>query len=279
MVIQPAPRDGLAQEIAAELARLPEVLAVAMAGSRTSGNHDARSDIDLYVYAREEVSAPRRREIAERRGDHVEIDNRFWETGDEWDERDSGTHIDVMFRAPAFAEDILARVLDRHEASLGYTTALWHNLRTSEVLFDRVGWLAGVKLSASRPYPDALAHAIIAKNWPLLRGSASAYPRQLALAAHRGDIVAVNHRLAALLASAFDVLFALNRATHPGEKRLLDLAARLPLAPVDLRARVDAMLSFEAGSLARVPGHVEAFVDSLEALLAQARALPQPASR
>jgi hypothetical protein len=85
----------------------------------------------------------------------------------------------------------------------------------------------------------------------------------------------MNHRLAALLASAFDVLFALNRVPHPGEKRLLELAARLPLAPADLRARVEAMLSFTAGSLERVPGHAEAFVDSLEGLLAQAHALPQ----
>ena len=274
MPSQPAPRDALAQEVAAEFARLPAVLAVAPAAARTSGNHDARSDIDLYVYAREEVPVERRREIAERRGIRVEVDNRFWETGDEWDERDSGTHVDVMFRSPAFAEDSLARVLDRHEASLGYSTALWHNLRTSEVLFDRDGWMAGIKVSASRAYPDALAHAIIAKNWPLLRGVAGAYPKQIALAAQRGDIVAVNHRLAALLASAFDVLFALNRVPHPGEKRLLALAARLPLAPADLRSRVGAMLSLEAGSLERVPGHVEAFVDSLEQLLAQAHALP-----
>lgn len=266
--------EELAQEIAEELRRAPQVLAVAMAGSSTSGNRDARSDIDLYVYAPEEVPLGLRREIAERRGVQVELDNRFWETGDEWDERGSGIHVDVMFRSPAFAEDSLARVLDRHEASLGYSTALWHNLRTSKILLDRDGWLARVIASAGRPYPDALARAIIAKNWPLLRGVAGAYPKQIALAAQRDDAVAVNHRLAALLASAFDVLFALNRVPHPGEKRLLALASRLPLAPEDLRARVEAMLSFTPGSLDRVPGHVEAFVDSLERLLAEQHALP-----
>ena len=181
------PPEDLAREVAAELARIPQVLAVAMAGSRTSGNH---------------------------------------------------------------------------------------NLRTSEVLFDRDGWLARVKASADRAYPDELARAIIAKNWPLLRGAASAYPKQIALAAHREDLVAVNHRLAALLASAFDVLFALNRVTHPGEKRLLALASRLPLAPEDLRTRVELMLSFTSGSLESVPRSVEAFVDGLERLLSQEHALP-----
>jgi predicted nucleotidyltransferase len=178
MPIQPVPLEEFAREVVAELARIPQVLAVAMAGSITSGNHDARSDIDLYVYAHEEVPVELRREITERRGVRAQVDNRFWETGDEWDERDSGTHVDVMFRSPAFAEDSLAHVLDRHEASLGYTTALWHNLRTSQVLFDRDGWLARVKASASRAYPDELARAIIAKNWPLVRGAASAYPRR-----------------------------------------------------------------------------------------------------
>jgi hypothetical protein len=65
-------------------------------------------------------------------------------------------------------------------------------------------------------------------------------------------MVAINHRLAALRASAFDVLFALNRVPHPGEKRLLALASRLPLAPADLRSRVEAMLSFTPRSLERV---------------------------
>lgn len=56
----PRPR---AAEIAAEYAALPQVIAVAVGGSHTAGNGDAESDLDLYVYSREEVPLAARREM------------------------------------------------------------------------------------------------------------------------------------------------------------------------------------------------------------------------
>jgi predicted nucleotidyltransferase len=43
-------RRALAQHLAAHYARLPEVIAVALAGSHTAASADAGSDIDLYVF-------------------------------------------------------------------------------------------------------------------------------------------------------------------------------------------------------------------------------------
>jgi len=86
----------------------------------------------------------------------------------------------------------------------------------------------------------------------------------------RDDAVAANHRLAALLASVFDILFALNRETHPGEKRLLERASALPKAPPGFGVAVETLLRLGAPPL-DPPAAVAAahrLLDGLDALLA-----------
>ena len=70
-------------------------------------------------------------------------------------------------------------------------------------------------------YPEELCMNIIKKNMDILSGDGSStFLKQAELAYKRSDIVSQNHRLSAILASYFDVLFAYNRALHPGEKKL-----------------------------------------------------------
>src|SRR5208282_1288851 len=117
-----------AESIAARFSVFPDVTAVALAGSEGAGEADALSDIDLYVYAGAEIPIRQRRAAAGVFADRMEIDNRFWEPGDEWIDRASGRRIDIMYRSPAWIRDQLARVLERHEASLGYSTCFWWNV-------------------------------------------------------------------------------------------------------------------------------------------------------
>lgn len=60
----------------------------------------------------------------------------------------------------------------------------------------------------------------------LLRYGMPAFEGQILKAAKRGDINSVNHRTAEFMASYFDIIFALNNLTHPGEKRLVQLCER-----------------------------------------------------
>ncbi len=76
----------------------------------------------------------------------------------------------------------------------------------------------------------------------LLTGNLPSYDAQIRKAASRGDKIAVNHRMAAFMESYFDVLFALNRRTHPGEKRLDKLAERdCAILPKDFRKYIDTL--------------------------------------
>jgi hypothetical protein len=63
--------------------KLPQVLAVVLGGSRAAATSDVASDYDLYVYTVREVPVDFRRTLL---GESAEIDNRFWEPGDEWSE-------------------------------------------------------------------------------------------------------------------------------------------------------------------------------------------------
>ena len=255
---------ALASRIAQQFASLPRVEAVALAGSRMSEFTDESSDVDLYVYVTEDIPLDVRARIAAGAA-RAEIGNATWEPGDEWIDAASGTAVDVMYRHVRWIEDQLDRVLVRHEASVGYATCFWYNVLHSQMLFDRNGWFAELQGKAAQPYPAELKRAIVAKYYRLLKDSQSSYLHQIELAVKRDDPVSVNHRVSALLASYFDVLFALNEMPHPGEKRLLQHVTKLQKAPRDFERQVRAVVSAIGSEEVVVP--IKELVDGLEELV------------
>ncbi len=216
--------------------------AITLGGSRATASDDQASDHDIEVFVHGEVPPSLRRELALRFDPHPEIDNSWFGPADEWSDR-SGVAIDIAYFEREWFEGVIRDVIERHRPALGYTTAFWHTLRHAHPMFDRDGWLAEMQVLAATPYPEALRRNIVVWNQPVLRDVRSSYRHQIELALQRDDPVSANHRVSALLASVFDIVFALARELHPGEKRLLAHVARLgSRVPDGFDQRVRALL-------------------------------------
>lgn len=208
--------DALIQE----LSQIEAVEAIALGGSRVGEHYDATSDYDVYLYCTGPVAEDIRRGILGKYCSIMEIGNHFWELEDNCRLK-NGIDMDILYRNLDDFTANVAAVVEQFQARNGYTTCMWHNLLNSKILYDRDGRLAKVKARFSVPYPEELQEAIVFRNYKLLQSSMPAYRTQISKALRRKDLVSMNHRVTAFLESYFDILFALNEQTHPGEKRLM----------------------------------------------------------
>lgn len=262
---------ALATTIAELFAAMPQVEAVFLGGSRTVGAADKGSDFDLYMLTRGDIPLDARAAVVERAGgaSRLQLDVSFWGPGDAWVDRATGVDVDCMYFEADWLEAQLRRVIVEHQPSVGYTTCFWRTVKHGQPLFDRRGWFAGLQQLAQSPYPEPLRRNIVAHNHPLLRTLIFSYLAQIEKAVGRADLVSVNHRLAAFLASYFDIVFAFNRVLHPGEKRLLDYAEReCPALPEAMAADLRAVLAGAASVEAPLVARLHTLIDRLDALLA-----------
>ncbi len=202
---------------------LAQVEAIALGGSRAGEVFDEKSDYDIYLYCTGEVTEEEKRPILEKYCSYLELSNHFWELEDNCRLK-NGIDMDILYRnLDDFVLDV-ASVVEQKNARNGYTTCMWHNLRTCKIVYDANGRLTEAKRRFSVPYPQELKRNIIDRNCRLLYAYMPAYSDQIRKAVKRNDLVSINHRTAAFMESYFDVIFALNEQTHPGEKRLIRLA-------------------------------------------------------
>lgn len=210
------------EELLKELSELQQVEAIALGGSRAGKIYDEKSDYDVYLYCVSAISEDTRTQILSKYCSRMEIGNHFWEYEDNC-VLNNGIDIDILYRSlDDFTQDV-ASVVELHQARNGYTTCMWHNLITCKVIYDKDGRLRAAKERFSIPYPQQLKKNIIDRNMQLLHTAMPAYEIQISKAIRRGDIISINHRVAAFMESYFDVIFAINELTHPGEKRLIQI--------------------------------------------------------
>lgn len=222
-----------------EFALLPEVEAIALGGSRAGADYDEKSDYDLYIYCSSIPHESMRKRILEKCCQYMEIGNTFWELEDDCTLKD-GVDIDILYRNIEDFTQTIRSVVEEHTAYNGYTTCMWHNLLYSRILYDKNGKLENLQNKYRISYPDELRDNIISKNLRLLTGNLPSYDAQIKKAAARKDMVSVNHRTAAFLESYFDIIFAMNKLTHPGEKRMVQYAKeQAEILPADFEENLN----------------------------------------
>ncbi|MEO5950975.1 MAG: DUF4037 domain-containing protein, partial [Chloroflexia bacterium] len=90
----------------------------------------------------------------------------------------------------------------------------------------------------------------------------------IARALSRNDAISVNHRTAAFFASVFDIIFAVNRVQHPGEKRLAHYIATLcPLLPSDFLGNINNVLKLSGEANADILSAIDILMSGLDLLL------------
>ena len=109
---------------------------------------------------------------------------------------------------------------------------------------------------------------IISRNYNLLCNAMPAYSFQIKKACERGDRVSILHRTTAFLESYFDIIFALNSLTHPGEKRLTALCKQsCAILPNDFEANLNRLFDDLSGNPAIVTEDIKVLTEALSALL------------
>lgn len=208
-----------------ELSHCAGVEAIVIGGSRASGYFDKTSDYDVYVYYSTPILSEDRLPILKKYCKQIECNNTFWETEDNCVMNDD-IPIDIIYRHLQSFENSIENVVFQFQASNGYTTCLWHNVLHSSIVYDKNGNFKKMQDRFTVSYPSQLRENIIQKNRALLEGYLPSYLDQIKKAVNRNDRVSIQHRTTEFLASYFDIIFALNSMTHPGEKRLISICKK-----------------------------------------------------
>lgn len=226
-----------------ELAEMDCVEAIALGGSRAGDVYDEKSDYDVYVYVTAPIDEEIRRKMLHKYCNYMEIGNHFWEYEDNCI-LNSGIDIDILYRnLDDFCKGI-ENVVINCQPSNGYTTCMWHNLIYCKVIYDKNGRLNKAKEQFDVPYPQKLKEAIVERQLKLLDSAMPAYKTQIEKAVRRKDLISINHRVTEFMASYFDLLFAFNKKTHPGEKRLISLCkSNCSILPANFEENIQTLFS------------------------------------
>ena len=237
--------DNILNEIIEKYKAFPQVRAIALGGSGTAGTSDKASDIDVYVFTEKDIPVEDRLNIVKNLSSKYEVGGEYFGAGDEYFVDELGTQLDVMFWNVKWFEEVVENVWVKNYPCNGYSTCFLYTLDICKIIYDKDDFLKKLKEKIRTEYPKELQTNIINRNLMLMKKKPFAsYYEQIEKALKRNDKVSVNHRITAFLASYFDVIFALNKLLHPGEKRLVTYAKEnCKILPKDFEENIEKLLA------------------------------------
>ena len=233
------------EQILNEYKKFNQVKAIAIGGSTSANTSDKSSDIDVYIFTDSDIEVNLREELIKKYSSKYEVGGEYFGLGDEFLVDNLGKQFDVMYWNTNWFENIVENTWIKHYPQNGYTTAFLYTLKNFNIIYDKNNWLKNLQNKINSPYPKKLKENIVKRNLMLMKDKPFAsYYEQIEKAIKRNDIVSVNHRLAAFLASYFDVIFAINELLHPGEKRLIQYAKNnCKILPKDFEKNIKELLN------------------------------------
>jgi hypothetical protein len=223
-----------ARRVADAMAGLPGFVGMTLGGSVASGLADESSDIDLHVYWRAPLaSAAQREERLRHVADQGSMTIGVTSWGLEDHLRVGGQPIELVY---VNLDDLRGEIERAYAEGLngeGFVTAQFYYLDSGHVLCDPSGEMTMLQERLHASYPEPTRRLLLRDNPFLLQ----TYLEHLRKAQRRGDLLFVQHRRYSVQMVFFNLLFALNRRYHPGEKRLLIHGERCPVKPDDLAPR------------------------------------------
>lgn len=218
--------DDIFLELVDEFSKNNYVEAILLCGSKILDEFDENCDYDLYVYSEIEIPLDFREKIANKYFNYVEINNSPLKKEDQGIFKKINTQIDIIYRSIQQVEKMLKELTIRHGALTGYTTCYWENILKSDILYDKNNKLSHMKKKFDVDYPEELRKNIIKKNFPFLSRVAPVYASEIKKALKRNDLIRVNNKINEFFESYFDIIFAINRKLHTGEKDLLKITTK-----------------------------------------------------
>jgi len=224
---------------------------IALGGSYAKGTADAHSDVDIYLFADAFLPGARRVELVTAHLGEAAgavswgADEPFVEGGTDFTV--DGILVECWLRSARQVESTLGECMRgrvRREQKVWTVMGFFDHVVLGDVhamriVDDPAGMLARWKAMVAA-YPEPLREAILrrfmaeAAFWP-------ENPHYLG-AVERGDVIYTSAIVQQVVQALVQVVFALDRAYFPGEKKLADALAKLPSAPRDFAGRIQNVL-------------------------------------